>query len=52
MLLRLGCNPNIQDQDGNSPVHFACLHGHGAVLEKFMGQYTVTFSMSDDIIII
>ena len=38
ILLRLGCNPNIQDHDGNTPVHFACIHGHGHVVEVLTGN--------------
>ena len=38
ILLRLGCNPNLQDHDGNTPVHFACIHGHGQLLEVLTGN--------------
>lgn len=38
LLLRLGCDPNIQDHDGNTPVHFACIHGHGAIVAVLTGE--------------
>ena len=44
LLLDKRADPNVKDSDGNTPLHFAVLEGHGEVVRLHLNQALALFS--------
>ena len=38
LITELGCNPALQDKDGNMPIHCACLSGQLSVVKYLITE--------------
>lgn len=47
-IIRMGCNANVTDVDGRSPLHLAARHGHLQVCEYLVENCGLKFDVKDN----